>query len=158
MHWARFADEVAKQKVFDPFIQLGSIQALWQFTNTLGVVVTSKSTREAKENAVVTLIYINVTRMVLAQMLGPNKDKILSSNFLEKLSKVQTDKEMEEFVKNEFLPLIRLPSNIPNVKLDNLNWDRVGEPMDQICKYLLKNVSFAQRVLGLGGNGVRLLE
>ena len=147
VHWARFADEVSKQRVFDPFIELGSIQAMWQFTNTLGVVVTSKSTREAKENAVVTLLYINVTRMVLAQMLGPSKDKILSASFLEKLSRVQTDREMENFVKTEFIPLIRFPNTIANVNIDNFNWDRIGEPMDQICKYLLKNVSFSPRGL-----------
>ena len=98
-----------------------------------------------------TLLYINVTRMVLAQMLGPNKDKILSANFLEKLSQVKTDKEMEDFVKNEFVPLIRFPGDIPNVKLDNLNWDRIGEPMDQICKYLLKNVSLTLRGRSLRG-------
>ena len=149
VHWARFADEVAKQRVLDQFIELGAPQALWQFTNTLGVVVSSKSTREAKENAVVTLIYINVTRLVLAQMLSPNKGKLLSTDFLEKLAAVQTDLEMTNFVKNEFLPLVKLPVDIPNVNLDWMSWDRTPEPMEQILKYLAKNVSFALKGFGL---------
>ena len=138
VHWARFADEVARQRVFDQYIELGATQALWQFTNTLGVVVTSKSTREAKENAVLTLHYINVTRMVLAQMLSPSKSKLLSADFLEKLAAVQTDLEMANFVKNEFAPLVKLPINSGT---ELMNWDRTYEPMEQILKYLLKNVS-----------------
>ena len=132
---------MAKQGVLNDFIQLAATQALWQFVNTLGVVVTSKSTREAKENAVVTLIYINVTRMVLAQLLSSSSSNILSSKFLEKLSKVQSDEDMTNLVKNEFVPILKLPSNMPNVNMDWLQLVRSHEPLEQIHKYLEKNVS-----------------
>ena len=124
------------------FIQLGASQALWQFVNTLAVIPNTKSSTEAKENAVVTLIYINVTRMVLAQMLDPTKSSILPMEFLDKLSKIQTDEQMEKFVKDEFIPLVRLPSNQKNVNMDWISLLRSAEPMEQIHKFLLKNVSY----------------
>ena len=77
--------------------------------------------------------------MVLAQMLSPSKSKLLSADFLEKLAAVQTDLEMTNFVKNEFAPLIKLP--IEEYR-DWMSWDRAPEPMEQILKYLLKNVSY----------------
>ena len=147
VHWARFAEEVAKQNVLDDFIQLGASQALWQFANTLGVVISSKSTREAKENAVVTLIYINVTRMALAQLLSSNTKTILSQSFLEKLSKVQSDEDMTNFVKTEFIPILKLPSSMPNVNMDWLQLVRSHEPMEQLHKYLEKNVSISARMV-----------
>ena len=79
--------------------------------------------------------------MVLAQMLSPSKDKLLSTEFLEKLAAVQTDLEMTNFVKTEFAPLVKLPLVDQNTNLDWLSWDRASEPMEQILKYLLKNVS-----------------
>ena len=140
VHWARLTEEVAKQLVFMDFIQLGASQALWQFVNTISVIPNEKSTTEAKETAVVTLIFINVTRMVLAQMMDPKKSSILSVEFLGKLSKVQTDKEMEEFVKTEFIPLVKFPTQIPGVKSDWISLARSHEPMEQIHKFLLKKV------------------
>ena len=124
------------------FIHLGASQALWQFVNTLAVIPNSRSSTEAKENAVVTLIYINVTRMILVQMLDPTKTSILPMEFLDKLSKVQTDEQMEKLVKEDFVPLVKLPSNQKNIKMDWISLLRSAEPMEQVHKFLLKNVSY----------------
>ena len=140
VHWARFAQSVIKLRLFDDFIELGASQALWQFSNTLAVIPNNGSSRAAKENAVVSLIYINVTRMILAQMLGPNSKEILPEEFLNKLAKIQSDEDMDKLVKAEFLPMVKIPSLMDKVNMDWLKLIRSREPMEQIQKYLLKNV------------------
>ena len=96
-----------------------------------------------------TLIYINVTRMVLAQLLSSSTTSILSSTFLEKLSKVDSDEDMTNFVKSEFIPILKLPSSLPNVNMDWLQLVRSHEPMEQLLKYLEKNVSSKSKGSGL---------
>ena len=79
--------------------------------------------------------------MILAQMLGPNSTEILPEAFLNKLAKVQSDEDMDNLVKTEFIPLVKIPSLMDKVNMDWMKLIRSREPMEQIQKYLLKNVS-----------------
>ena len=78
--------------------------------------------------------------MILAQMLGPNSKEILPEEFLNKLAKIQSDEDMDKLVKAEFLPMVKIPSLMDKVNMDWLKLIRSREPMEQIQKYLLKNV------------------
>ena len=141
VHWARLSDESVEQRIFMDFIHLGAAQALWQYANTLSVIPNNSSTKAAKETSVATLIVINVTRMVLVQLLDPKASTVFPPAFLDQLSKVESDQQMTDFVRNAFIPLIKKPSELPNVKTDWISFARSQDPMSQVHKYLLKNVS-----------------
>ena len=111
-HWASFSTAVIKLRVFDELLNIAAQQALMQFANFLPIMVVDDSSQSAKENAVFNLIYINLIRMVFAQLIQSTTKPILPLEFFNKMSKIDTDKDMEEFVKNEFIPLVRSPKTL----------------------------------------------
>ena len=111
-HWAAFTKAVIKLRVFDEFFQLGFQQALLQFANCLPFMSVDDSSQSAKENAVFNLLYINMLRMVFAQMIESTDQPILSLEFFNKLAKIEDDEQMIEFVKNEFVPIVRSPMTL----------------------------------------------
>ena len=139
MHWTSFAKAVIKEQVFTELLQLAAQQALWQFTNNLPKIHINDSTQSAKENAVFSLIYINLVRLTLGQMIQGTDKPLLSLEFLTKLAKIEDSNEMEHFVKTEFVPLVKSPKTL-GIQLPNFG--HVYDAASQIVKYLYKrNVS-----------------
>ena len=137
-HWKEFANAVIKLRVFDEFLQLAGQQSMMQFANVLPFMEVDESSQPAKENAVFNLIYINLTRIVFAQMINDDNQPILSIEFFNKMAKIKTEAEMEEFVRKEFLPIVRSPTQLghsmPKLKR---SWDAITN----LVKHLYKNVS-----------------
>ena len=76
-------------EVFDRIIHMAYTQTLWQFISTLAVTKINKSTYQAKENAVMTLFYINVIRMVLMVIMKNNPDRLLPLEFMDEMANIQ---------------------------------------------------------------------
>lgn len=135
IHWTSFTDEVSKQRVFNHLLQIAAQQALWQFANCLPMIDVNESTQAAKENAVFSLIYINLARLVLGQMIKDTRTPILSLEFLTKLAKIDDADEMSRFVSSEFIPLVNSPSK------PGLNFPPFGQVYDaasQLIKFMYK--------------------
>ena len=73
----------------DQIINLAHLQTIWQFIGTLAVTKINKSTYHAKENAVITLFYINVIRMSLQMILKNNEDQLLTLDFMNKMAAIK---------------------------------------------------------------------
>ena len=73
----------------DQIIQMAALQTLWQFIGTLAVTKINKSTYQAKENAVMTLFYINVIRISLLIIMKNNGDQLLPLEFLNKMASIK---------------------------------------------------------------------
>ena len=139
VHWTSFAQAVINQNVFNELLQIAAQQAIWQFANSLPMIHINDSTQSAKENAVFSLIYINFVRITLGQMIESTDKPLLSLEFLTKLSKIENSDEMEAFVANEFVPLVRSPKTL-NIFIPNFG--HVYDAVSQVTKYLFKrNVS-----------------
>lgn len=80
---------MADLDVLDKIIQLAYLQTLWQFVGTLAVTKINRSTYQAKENAVMTLFYINVIRMTLQIIMKHNEEQLLSLGFMDEMAAVQ---------------------------------------------------------------------
>ena len=78
-----------KEGVFNHIIELAYVQTLWQLVNTLAVSKVYKSTHQAKENSVMTLVYINVIRLSLQLMLDHQDKQLLSLDFMDKMAAIQ---------------------------------------------------------------------
>ena len=139
VHWTSFANAVIKNQVFNEMLQLAAQQALWQFANALPLINIDDSTQSAKENSVFSLIYINLVRIVLGQMVQGTDKPLLSLEFLTKLAKIEDSTEMERFVNEEFIPLVRSPKTL-GIELPGFS--HVYDAASQLVKYLYKrNVS-----------------
>ena len=125
--------------MFTELLQIAAQQALWQFTNSLPRIEINDSTQSAKENAVFSLIYINLARITLGQMIQGTSQPILSLDFLTKLAQIDNEADMDRFVQNDFIPLVRSPKTLG---IDLPNFGFVYDAASQIAKYLYKrNVS-----------------
>ena len=80
---------MADLDVLDKIIQLAYLQTLWQFVGTLAVTKINRSTYQAKENAVMTLFYINVIRMTLQIIMKHNEEQLLSLGFMDEMAAIQ---------------------------------------------------------------------
>lgn len=136
-HWAAFAKAVTKLRVYDEFVQLAAQQALLQFANFLPMMAVEDSAQAAKENAVFNLIYINLNRMVYAQMIQNTDQPLLSLEFFNKMARIETDEEMENFVKTDFVPLVRSPKTLgtPMPKF-KASYDAISNLMKHLYKQL----------------------
>jgi len=139
MHWAAFAKVVVEKNLFEDFLELAYQQAFWQFCDTLTMSNVDASTQCAKENAVLSLVYINLTRMVLSQMIKGTDKNILPMAFLNKLAKVDTDEQMESLVETDFRPLICAPNSAENVNFPKFT--RAFDITSKIARFLMKHVS-----------------
>ena len=88
-------------------VELAYTQALWQFISTLAVSKVQNSSQQAKENAAMTLVYINALRSTLLMIMSNMHDKLFSINFVSAMAATKTDEEMIEFVQKQFVPLIK---------------------------------------------------
>ena len=138
-HWTAFADAVIKARAFDEFLGLAAQQSLFQFSNFLPIMSVDGSSQPAKENAVFNLIYINMIRLVFAQMIESTQKPILPLDFFETMAKIDTDEEMDEFVKNVFIPLIRSPKTLGR-RLPKFNGSY--DAISNLMKYLYTIVSY----------------
>ena len=136
---AAFAKKVVELNLFNDYLELAYQQAYWQFCNALELLEVQKSSQQAKENSVLSLIYINFTRMVLSQMLNGPGDNILSKDFLNKMAKITSDDEMHDLVVNHFKPLIKAPNEQENVNFPSFT--RGFDASNTFAKWLAKNVS-----------------
>ena len=73
----------------EQIIELAYSQALWQFIDTLAVTKIYKSTHQAKENAVMTLLYINVIRITLQLIMDTNDDQLLPLEFMNNMTEIK---------------------------------------------------------------------
>ena len=80
-HWLRFAKEIIQNRKFEFWIDRAFTQALWQFIIALPAMNIKGSTAQAKNNSVLTLVYINATRMIFMKLLGPDHYIFLHKNF-----------------------------------------------------------------------------
>ena len=83
-HWQKFAEIATKAGVLKQIIQLAYSQAIWQFVETLAVTKINKSTHQAKENAVMTLVYINAIRITIALIMDGQNEQLFPLNFMNK--------------------------------------------------------------------------
>ena len=139
MHWAIFAKVVAESNLFEDFLEMSYQQAFWQFCDTLTMANVKASTQSAKENAVLSLVYINMTRMVLSQMLKNAKGSLLPLSFLNKLAKIDNEEEMKVFVDKEFRPMICAPNSAKDVNFPKFT--RAFDITSKIARFLIKHVS-----------------
>ena len=70
-------------------IHLAYSQTLWQVIYTLAVSKIYKSTHQAKENSVMTLVYINVIRTTLNLIMDNSENQLLSLDFMNKLAAIK---------------------------------------------------------------------
>ena len=141
-HWAALAKAVIEQNIFNDYLELAYQQAFWQFANSLLMSDVEASSQCAKENAVLSLIYINLTRMVLSQMIHVTGDTIkpvLPLEFLNKLAKIDTPEQMTEFVDSEFRPLACAPNSAENVNFPKFT--RAYDITSVFARFLIKIVS-----------------
>ena len=78
-----------KSGILNQIIELAYTQALWQFIGTLAVSKINKSTYQAKENAVMTLVYINVIRITFGLILEHNEGELLSLDFMNRMAAIK---------------------------------------------------------------------
>ena len=123
-------------KVLEKIVDLAFTQTLWQFIDTLAVSKVRQTSKQAKENAVMTLVYINTLRMTLMLMMAINDGRLFSIEFVSELASIKSDEKMREFVQQKFRPLLTDSSNLlekfPNYK------DGV-QPLVQMIAYLYTN-------------------
>ena len=106
---------------------------MWQFTNVLPLLEVTDSTQSAKENSVFSLIYINLARIVLGQMLPEDGSPILSLEFLTKMAKIDDANEMKKFVEEDFIPLVKSPTSL-GLRIPNLK--RVYDVTSHVMKFM----------------------
>ena len=75
--------------MLNQIIQLAYSQTLWQVINTLAVSKVYNSTHQAKENSVMTLVYVNVIRTTLNLIMENSEDQLLSLDFMNKLAAIK---------------------------------------------------------------------
>lgn len=78
-----------KENVFGHIMQIAYTQTLWQFINTMAVSSINKSTFQAKENAVMTLVYINVIRITLFIIMENNENQLFSMEFMSEMAAIK---------------------------------------------------------------------
>ena len=88
-------------------MELAYSQALWQFISTLALSKVQNSSQQAKENAAMTLVYINALRSTLLMIMSNMKDKLFSIDFVSAMAATKTDEEMKDFVQTQFVPLLK---------------------------------------------------
>lgn len=125
-----------KLRVFDEFFQLATQQALLQFANFLPLMAVSDSSQAAKENAVFSLIYINLVRMVFEQMITDTDKPLLSLEFFNKMARIDTDEDMDKFVIRNFIPIVNSPKTV-GVKMPKFN--ALFDATSALLKHLYKN-------------------
>ena len=78
-----------KENVLGHIIQIAYSQTLWQFISTMAVSSINKSTFQAKENAVMTLVYINIIRSTLFIIMENNEDQLFSMEFMSEMASIK---------------------------------------------------------------------
>ena len=95
-HWQKFAEVATKAGVLKHIIQLAYSQAIWQFVETLAVTRINKSTHQAKENAVMTLVYINAIRITITLIMDGQNEQLFSIEFMNKMAEIKARVYLEE--------------------------------------------------------------
>ena len=111
-HWLNFAKEIAENQTFAYWIDLAFTQGLWQFIATLPSMEITGSTSQAKCNSVLTMIYINATRIIFDRLLEKETDGIFSTNFTTELASCRNDDQMVDLVQKEFHKFLTPPTAI----------------------------------------------
>ena len=116
-----------------PILNFAYTQTLWQFADTMSVSKLHHSSQQAKENAVMTLVYINTLRITLALMLLKNDGQLMTIEFVTEMAAIKNDEDMKKFVNEKFRPLITDKANLlgkfPTYK-DGI------QPLVQLISYL----------------------
>ena len=109
-HWLNFAKEVADNQIFEFWVDKAFTQGLWQFIATVPAMEITGSTSQAKCNSVLTMIYINATRIIFGKLLEKEIDGIFSTNFTAELAACKTDEQMATLVKDNFDSFLTPPT------------------------------------------------
>ena len=141
-HWIQFTKAIIENKTFKFWIDKAFTQALWQYVCTLPSMNVRGSTSQAKCNSVLTMVYINATRMIFIKLLENDVDGLFSTKFTSALAKCTTDEEMANLVKRDFGIYFPQPTQ-DELKLPNFN---EAQPVLQlVLDYLGKHTLNYQR-------------
>ena len=99
-------------KILEPWFDIAFTQAIWLFVKTTPVMDLSKSCLEAKENATLVIMFLNVLRLVFDRFLDDLKKGPFSSKFGSKLAKITDDVEMRNFITESLQPLMEKGENL----------------------------------------------
>ena len=144
-HWLNFAKEVSDNEVFKFWIDKAFTQSVWQFVATVPKMDLTGSTTEAKCNSVLTMVYINATRMIFGHLLENETEGLFSTAFTAALANCQTDQQMSDLVKKDFHKFFPPPS-ANDQKLPDFNQ---AEPIiRQVLDYLkAKNMTYQRTTI-----------
>ena len=144
-HWLNFAREVSENETFKFWVDKAFTQAVWQFVATVPKMDLTGSTTEAKCNSVLTMVYINATRMLFKHLLENESEGIFSTAFMAALANCQTDEQMSNLVKRDFNKFLAPPSDNEK-RLPEFNQ---AEPViRQVIEYLRsKNMTYQRTTI-----------
>ena len=115
-HWRRFAKSIAKKAVFAPFMDKAFTQAFWTYVRGTEAMELFGSTVTAQQNATLVMMFLHTLRLVFGKLIQDKNEGVLSLTFLTKMAAVKSDKEMDTFVDEEFVPKVTIDGleKIPN--------------------------------------------
>ena len=82
-------ETVIELQLLDPIIQMACSQTLWQFIGTIEVTRINRSTFQAKENAVMTLFYVNTLRTMLLLIMEKSDNQLVSLEFMSNMATIK---------------------------------------------------------------------
>ena len=115
-------------------------QALWQFIVTVPCMEITGSTVQARCNSVLTMVYINATRIIFDKLLENEVDGLFSTTFTTALAACRNDEHMADLVRKDFAKFLPQPTELEK-KIPEFNQ---AQPVVQtLLDYLKKeNLNF----------------
>ena len=88
-------------------MDLAFSQAFWTFVRATSAMDINGSTPTAQQNSTLIMMYLHTVRMVFSKLLEDRRQGVLTLDFMTKMAATTSEAEMEEFVTNVSLLLIR---------------------------------------------------
>ena len=142
-HWLNFAKEISDAKVFEFWINRAFTQALWQFVATVPCMEITGSSVEARCNSVLTLVYINATRIIFDKLLENEVDGLFSTTFTTALAACRNDQHMADLVRKDFAKFLPKPTELEKTLPD---FNQAVQVIQILLDYLKKENQNFQRL------------
>ena len=142
-HWLNFAKEISDAKVFEFWINRAFTQALWQFAATVPCMEITGSSVEARCNSVLTLVYINATRIIFDKLLENEVDGLFSTTFTTALAACRNDQHMADLVRKDFAKFLPKPTELEKTLPD---FNQAVQVIQILLDYLKKENQNFQRL------------
>ena len=136
-HWLNFAKEISDAKIFEFWINRAFTQAFWQFVTTVPCMQITGSSVQARCNSVLTLVYINATRIIFDKLLENEVDGLFSTTFTTALAACRNDQHMADLVRKDFSKFLPEPTELEK-KMPDFNQ---AQPVLQILLDYLKKAN-----------------